>query len=210
MVSSPSGAPFMSTDMPGHLTGAVIAGYLDGALSEHERSAAETHLADCDSCRADTIAAGRVARSHRSARPQRRWLMAPLAAAVATLLVFAPARSPLRDEGASTRLREESARVTERTPAIAALHPTDGSLHSASPSRFTWASAGPDAIYRLTLSDAAGRTVWATAAGDTVVAMPPGQVLVPGTYYWYVDVQGADGRSSTTGARSFTVTSPDR
>ncbi|MCK5439753.1 MAG: PQQ-binding-like beta-propeller repeat protein, partial [Gemmatimonadetes bacterium] len=63
-----------------HLGPGKIANYLHGQLSVAERIHAETHLADCESCEAEVIAASReLAQLNRRAR---RRVVAPLATAV--------------------------------------------------------------------------------------------------------------------------------
>jgi anti-sigma factor RsiW len=53
--------------LPGpHLSVSEIAAYLDGAPLGPDRARVEAHLAWCDACLRDVIAAGRVLRCHRA------------------------------------------------------------------------------------------------------------------------------------------------
>ena len=45
-----------------HPSAGVLAAFVDGTLPLAERAAIDSHLADCDDCRADVIAAVRFAR----------------------------------------------------------------------------------------------------------------------------------------------------
>lgn len=70
-----------------------------------------------------------------------------------------------------------------------------------------WFAAGPGAVYRITLSDISGKSVWTSDTRDTSVVVPTRIQLSPDTdYFWTVDATLSQGSSRTTTAQSFRVT----
>jgi hypothetical protein len=191
-----------------HLADDVIAAYLDRALAAPARAVAEAHLADCQLCRDELVAAADLMRR---ASPSRRLLRigAPTAAIAATLLlaVLGPWRStsgPRSESGA--RLRETTGVATTSGVRVIAVAPADRATIPSDSVRFTWLHHARDAGYRLTLTDQEGAVRWITDTSDTVVALPDSVRLSRGrTYYWFVDALGGDGRTRASQLRSFRV-----
>jgi hypothetical protein len=85
---------------------------------------------------------------------------------------------------------------------LAAVSPPNDAAVAPDAVTFVWHAAGPDAHYRLTLTEPNGRTAWTAETSDTMLRVPPGIALARDrTYYWYVDALLPDGRSATTGVR---------
>lgn len=180
-----------------HLSAAQIAGYLDRDPSV-ERPLIEEHLAECAPCRHEIIEIMRL----RGGRPRRlRWsVVAPAvaAAAVIALLVALP-----RDSGTGG----EAVRAgpsPEGIPRFQTVSPSSTGLVRADSVVFVWRRAGAEASYRLTVTDAAGGQMWATATADTVAPLPARVRLAGGqAYFWYVDALLPSGESATTGVQEF-------
>lgn len=188
-----------------HLSAADAAAYLDGTLDAADKARAELHLAECTECRREVVELRAVltkddaSRTAAPVRAPRRRLSVPvgIAAAAAVLVLFA------------TTVRR-SAPLIERAPSdpgsirLATHAPED----DVAPGRvvFVWAPAGPASSYRLTLTDSAGAPVWSVSTTDTVVALPAATTLASGRrYHWYVDAVTGDGRTVTSGVRSFST-----
>lgn len=180
-----------------HLRERQLASYLDRALDPAEQSAIEVHLESCDDCRAELRAAAQLTTTVPVFR--RRWLVAAAAAAAAVaLVVFAPGRKPANEVVRGPSEGEGVSRVQVVTP-------IQGSRLPRPSLQLTWHPARGAELYRVTLTDAGGATLWTDSTSDTTVT--PGARLEPGrTYYWVVDALLADGRSATTGNVGFSVT----
>ncbi len=180
-----------------HLTAGEIADYLDGKLSAAERARAEAHLADCESCGRDAIAASRELATLR--RRDRRRVAAPLAAAAVLVgLVFAGPAVWERLGQDETHIRAgedpgEASRVRVVQPAHRGVLPRDSLL-------FVWRSVSDGSFYTFTLADEVGDILWQGDTQDTTVSLDREVALRPGQrYFWYVDALFEDGRTASTG-----------
>jgi len=193
-----------------HLRDDVLAAYLDQALGTTARSIADTHLADCASCREELVALSTLARSTSKRRRVLR-VAGPLAAVAAGVLIvmFSPQSPAARSGAPSIRMRETTGVGTPRSPALVAVAPVDGDMirpDSSRPTRFIWKRDAPDAGYRLTLTDEGGSVRWSIDTSDTTVTLPDSVPLQRGqTYYWYIDALGGDGGTRTSGPRRLSV-----
>lgn len=188
-----------------HVDEREIAAFLDRSLGEDDRRRVEEHLATCPACRSDVTAAWRLGEAW--APKRRRWIGAAAvtaaAAAVVALIVWPGEETistgpVLRDDPA------ELERVTE--PRVEARSPADGAEVVAGELALRWSDAGPNARYRITITDSSGDPVWTTVTGDSSTLVPADVALRQGSEYtWFVDVLLPDGRSATTGSRSFEV-----
>jgi len=163
-----------------HPSEGVLAAFVDRALPLAERAAIESHLADCDDCRAGVIAAVRFARPRVAVR---RWYL-PAAAAAAVLLVTA-----IGHERAPMITREPPMRepVITTTEAPVALAPR-GAVSR--PVRLVWTPVAFADRYRVTLFDDAGRAVYETQTRDTSTVVPDSIHLEPRqSYFWKMEAQ---------------------
>lgn len=180
-----------------------IAAYLSGQLAPGAGSALEEHLADCRECRQLVVSSRRLLRTHRA--PSRLvWLVPPAAAALLALVLLV--RVPGPDPSGGEALRSDSAAAgSEPTIAIPIVFPAEGSRVRADSVVFVWRAQTGAPLYRLSLTDAAGRQVWSGETTDTTLA-PPVLLLEPDrTYFWTVDALTADGLSLTTRSKRFTI-----
>ena len=182
-----------------------ISAYLSASLPPERRSAVAQHLAACDDCRRDLIGASRAL--EREGR--RRWTMITLASAAAAALVLlfvVPGDGPNVLDPQAPVVRTGP---TEAVRTLVAVSPEDGARVAADSVRFEWQSEGPQARYRLTVTDEIGDVVWEESTNDTVLELPPELAVVPGAaYFWRVDALLQGAQSSTTGFRSFVVIDP--
>ena len=186
-----------------HLSTDEVAGYAEQRLSAEEYAMVETHLAECADCRRDAVAVGLALGRERR---RRRWLVggpigALAAAAIAGLYVMGATRGvgTLDDQ-----LRPGDPR--EGVASIAAWSPLPEQAVRRDALRFVWGADGSGALYRLTVTDGAGATLWSGTTGDTVTTLPDSVRFAPdGRYHWYVDVLLSDGTRATTGLREFRI-----
>ena len=177
-----------------------IAAYLSGGLGREERESVEAHLARCRLCRRQVTAAQALLRSR--PRPAR-WVLVAAAAALAIALIgpwsFRGGR------GTAPSLDIERARPSEAL-AIPIVKPADGDTILPRDVVFTWRHVGGDVLYRLSITDERGLSIWTTDTPDTLVSLSPNVHLTPGArYFWYVDALGANAASRTTGTHAFLV-----
>jgi hypothetical protein len=181
-----------------HPSAEELAAYVSGSLAPPEASNLETHLSDCWPCRQEVTGARQLLRS----RPgDRRWLVAPIAAAaVLALLLVRPdtvklGEAPLRSDGGGGL---DSVRT------LAVVSPAEGDTASPDRPTFIWRAEAGAPLYRLTITDRTGRTLWRGDTSDTTLTPPPDLRLDNGSrFFWYVDALDVGGRSITTGTRSF-------
>lgn len=186
---------------PGHLADEALAGYIDGTLSASSRSSVEAHLADCATCRAEFVAASRVADT--APAPVRRRLPLAALAAVAAAIVIVVARRP--GAPAEDRIRS-SVDASAGASALTVVSPRRADPVTPSQLRFVWRPGATVMEYTVTVQDADGHVRWATRTSDTSVTLPDSVVIVPGAVlHWYVDGLRADGRSVGTGRQQLTV-----
>jgi len=189
---------------PGHLPAEILAGYIDRSLPAATRASVEAHIADCAACRAELVAAKRLAHSAPSApsatRGDRRIaLLAAIAATILVVVLLRPATS-LDD-----RMRSEGAPAST-TNALSVVTPPTAVAVAATGLEFVWRRDTSVVEYTLTILDADGRTRWSVNTADTTALLPDSVALATGsTIYWYVDGLRGDGRSVGTGRQRFTV-----
>ncbi len=182
-----------------HPSSEAIADFINGRLSPEDRSAVESHFAECRTCRQQVISARRLLDSY---RPSRRlnWVL-PAAVAAVLLVVFVPR---MVSRGAtSSALRGDGDSGADATSVLAIAAPADGQTLSDERVTFVWRGLPGRPLFRLTLVDGA-RALWSVSTTDTTAQLPDSVSLAPSrTYLWYLDALGADGRSLTSGSRRF-------
>lgn len=189
---------------PTHPGPTEIAGYVDDMLPAGERARVEAHLADCAECRHEVV---EVRRLVISPPRDRRWVWlipgtAAVAAAVAALLLINTAGEisqtadpPLR--AAAQPAQPDAALPRPTVHAPVGTVPRDGVV-------LAWGAVAPGAVYRVSVSTAAGTLIWAGSSIDTLLALPAGTALQPDTrYFWSVDALLPDGRSTSSGVHEF-------
>jgi len=189
--------PAVGPDRAGHLTPEDLAAYLGGSMAPGDSLQVEGHLSACRSCRHEMVNGRRLLRSRPRERP---WLAGAAAAAAVAMLVLravgtaGPGEDVLRSEGAATEISSQR---------IAVVAPVDGG-RVAPGDAFIW-HAEPDApLYRVTITDASGRSLWTSDTADTTFRLPPDLALAQGgRYFWFVDALSSKARSLTSGTRSF-------
>lgn len=180
-----------------HLDPNDIAAYLDGALEEGARARVETHLAECETCRAEVVAVRRLV-AHAPRR--RRWIAFTTFAAAAAVVLFLiwPRSGQLRAPGGPIVRDGETEGAT-----VAVIGPDS---IAPSPLAFIWHSVGNATSYRVSLTTSTGELVWSATSSDTAIVVPDSVMLSPGaSYYYYIDVLLADGTSGTSGVRPVRV-----
>lgn len=193
----------MTSDSPDHLDLLTVTAFVEGRLDDAARRQAAAHLAECEPCRRELVAAGEVVAAHRNAKVRRSAGLLTLAAATVVAVVMLSPLSPgggLRDDGPGPVRTETGA------AGIVVLHPSPDAVleRSDGPVAFSWRAVEPGSRYLIRVTDERGAAVWELETGETLVSMPAGITLVTGEpYYWYVDALGADGRSLTTGTHRF-------
>lgn len=201
------------TDSPGmpmiparHLSDVELAAFMDGTLAGDERAGAASHLAVCSVCRGELVAtSGLVERLPAGGprSPRRLWAYGGVAAAAAILAISILPRTEYLDRASADLER----RPAERVARIAAVAPAEGVEVEPRALTFSWQGES-GASYRITVTDASGRTVWSVTTTETAAAMPGDVTLAPAErFYWYVDGLLADGTSLSSGQRSFTTSS---
>jgi hypothetical protein len=185
-----------------------VAAYLEGTLASAERTPLETHLANCEYCRARLVLAGGALGSAPRPRSQTRALwgvltgLAAAAAVAGVVLVWRPTTRTERP--AEVRAPEQEA----TGPQLRVVAPVGGATVPTAELRFTWLGLGSDVLYQVTLSAADGRTLWSTRTSDTTASPPPETLreLVAGQhYFWRVDALFPSLRSVTSGDRRFEI-----
>ncbi len=163
-----------------HLDPGILAAYTDGLLPPAEHAAAEAHMADCDSCRGDMVAASRLTRER---APLRRWYVpAALGAAAALLLMVGRDTAP---PPISVPVSREP--VISTTVVPVALAPR-GAVHR--PTQLIWTSVPYADLYRVTIFDDAGNAIFESQARDTSVSIPADLHIQPRTsYFWKLEAQ---------------------
>lgn len=190
-------------DLRSHPDDSTTAAYLDGALAEGERERFETHLVDCDACRAgitlltvgDDEAAPAppewVERARdldpRASRPSLRIAGWAIAVAATILLAGGLALRVPGPPAASFTFRSEA------EPALAPLHPAPGSSVAAGELRFRWAAVPGADRYRVTLRTATGETLGTfEVPGDRTELAWIGMALPAATLLWTVEALSLD------------------
>lgn len=156
----------------------------------------ESHLAECADCRAEVVEIERLVGGVRRRRVRS---MAVGGLAVAAGLVLAV--STLRHGG--TGPSNGSLRGAGAT-AVIPVGPTG--IVPLSGLALTWHATGSGSMYNVTISNAAGATLWTHNTSDTAVAISQEINLSPEVeYYWTVDALLPQGTSRTTGPQPFRI-----
>jgi hypothetical protein len=173
-----------------------VAAFVDHRLQGTERAAVESHLAECADCRAEVIEVERLVGGVRRYRT-RSLVVGGLAIAAGLLLVVStlqhrggrPDNGNLRGAGANAVIPVGPTGVMQRSGLA-----------------LTWHGTGGGSTYKVTLSNAAGSTLWTTDTRDTTVAVSADIVLAPDVeYQWVVDALLPQGTSRTSGPQSFRI-----
>lgn len=187
-----------------HPDAAAVAGYLDRTLAPDEYARVEAHFATCAQCQRDVLAVTRVLVRAHPRRGRRVWVLSGSVAAglmAAGLVLWFPLG--LRPDAGRTR--GNGIPGGEGVPALVATAPTEDGAVASDALVFRWSPAGdPEALYELVISDSIGNIVLRRETREAVVDLESPTGLAPGSrYYWYVDALLSDGRSATTGVRTF-------
>jgi hypothetical protein len=186
----------------------LLAGYLDGVLSEAQRVELDAHLEQCAACRsalADAVSVLHVPEATTTTgsgrRVPRSWRVAGLmagallAASLVGIIVMRPGGRDANHSGVDSA-QERVPAINERLPVLDIVEPREGDALSAS-RRFVWHPATADQ-YRFVLLGFDGRQVWSRITGDTALVLPPEVHLELGaTYFWYVDATSGTLKAST-------------
>ncbi len=186
-----------------HVGDTLLAAYLDRTLGDGDRDRLEDHLAECGKCRERLLAAtGTLRGERRRTRALSASGAAIVAVGIAGLLFLVPSSST----PGSPQLRGGSSDPLRAAPALEAVTPADGETIVVGSTLLVWRSVDGAARYRITVSDPESGVVFEKDVADTVVSLGSMGPLAPGeAYVWYVDALLPDGRSVTTGVRSFSV-----
>lgn len=188
--------------MGDHPSSEELAAYLSGGLSSEARDGFEKHLADCRLCRNEVASARRLlAVGPAKKRP---WI-GPLALAAVIAIGFFSISTSKRGGEEPTRNAANPASA-DGTVNVRVVTPVDGAIVSGLPV-FTWRAHGADALYRFSVTDASGATIWSTETNDTSVSLPADVSLeVSRDYLWNVDAIDSDGTTVTSGTHRFRIT----
>lgn len=188
--------------VPEHPAADQVAAYIENKLSPADRHAMEGHLADCRECRQDVTSAQRLVRQRR--QPRRKAWAVP-AAAAAVFVVFVLSRT-LTDSRSDEAVRSTTgAGLSDTVVAIEVVSPADRAT-IADAVVFAWKGQSDRPLYKITVTEGTGRTVWSAETSDTVVTLPQTITLERGKmYFWVVDALAADGRSRTTRTHRFSA-----
>lgn len=182
---------------PEHLADSQLLAYLERTIDGIGRRRVDAHLAQCERCRADLLAVTRARRAHR----RRRLVATALPAAAAAVFVLFFLYPSGQDGDRSTVLRAAGA-----ANALRVIAPADADTVAPGTITFMWHTAEENARYRFTLTNTVGDDVWTADGVDTTYTLPDTVTLEAGqTYFWYVDVLFADGRSVSAKARELIV-----
>ncbi len=198
----------MTPDDANHLDSTTTSAFVEGHLTGAARDRAAAHLAVCASCR-DEIVAVREVLTGISTRPM--WRRPPVLLAAAAVVALVAIGLPLLQDGRLRAPVPVAVRTPEReTRDLSAASPAPDAIvergPTAQPLVLAWHGAEAGSRYRVNLLDANGETLWSSETGDTSITVPGDIELLPGgSYFWFVDALGTDGRSLTTGALRFSI-----
>jgi hypothetical protein len=211
--------------------------YIEDRLSAGERQRVEHHVGKCEVCSPRFAALARLphilqesvpievsetvldkakelVRTERRAlqwafRPasRYRWAFASLAATVILSAVVLLIRNS----------ETHQFRSADRTVPGLIMSPADGAAVADAHRRFSWSSLRSSSdpalpavsVYRFSLLDQQGVTIWSSDVRDTTIVLPPSVVLVPGkTYLWRVESLLAGRSLERSSLHVFTYTHP--
>ena len=182
-----------------HPSSEEVAAYLSNGLAPDARLVLEAHLAECRRCRTEITSARRLLASERSRKWQ--W-MVPSAVAAAAAVVFVAT--------SSWHARDELTRAPNRTSSgsavnLAIVSPADQAVVTGIP-MFTWRAGGADALYRFSITDPGGASIWLADTRDTTISLPRDVSLDANReYLWNVDAIDTEGATVASGAHRFRV-----
>lgn len=188
-----------------HLDTEQIAAYLDRNMTPEELPRVEAHIAECERCRREALAATRIV----GMRARRRWLYAgaPLVAAVVASILLVSQRdteTPEQVFGADATVRTSA---DEGLLQVTIVAPAPGSAVRVGNRTFRWRSLGTDVLYRFTLTNQEGEPIFTGDTSDSALTLPGEVALEPDArYFWRVDALLPDGRSATTRMLEFHTT----
>lgn len=185
-----------------HLNTEDVAGFVDRAVSVERRAEIERHIAECDDCRAEVVSITRMVRDKpRTLRPL---LMAGVLSAAAILVItVAPLIQGTQDPG-SLILRQSG--QVEGTGELEVVSPLSGDVFDDATRRLQWRAEETDAVYRVTITQEDGESLWSASTSDTILAVADSVALsAGGHYYWWVDALLRGGSIATSGIHEFTM-----
>lgn len=186
--------------MGNHPSSEDVAAYLSDGLSSEARLAFEAHIAECRTCRNEISSARRLMASGRSRKWP--WIVPSSVAAVAAIAFFSIS-TPWRVEEEPTRAPDRAS--SGRAVKLGIVSPSEQATVTGVPV-FTWRTNGPDALYRFSITDAAGAPIWSVETRDTTVSLPAHVALEPEReYLWNVDAVDTEGGTVTSGTQRFRV-----
>ena len=182
-----------------HLSAADVAAFIDRTMPSAAREHAETHMANCASCREELAACMRLA----STVPVKQrtipwtWLGAAAAAAIVFVVIARPRVDP-RERGEPVERGHPVSKPQLMVPSDAVVRRPD--------LRFTWRSDGAGTTYRVIVDDVNGAPIWNTDVPDTTATVPTSTRLTPGArYFWRVEALHPDGSVAKSQTLSFTI-----
>ena len=185
-----------------HPSAEELAAYLERKLTREELTRVEAHIAECEDCRQEALAATRIL----AARARRRWFLTGGSLAAAMLVVVWLVPDWISDFGGTGLTEDATVRASsdEGVPLVSVVAPTAGAVLGPDERTFQWESLGPDVLYRITLTDQEGVELWTTDTSDVEATLPADVVLEGGSrYFWRVDASLPDGRTATTRTLDF-------
>lgn len=186
--------------MGDHPSSEDVAAYLSDGLDSEARLAFEAHIAECRTCRTEISSARRLLASGRSRKWQ--WIVPSSVAAVAAIAFFSLS-TPRRVHEEPTRAPDRAS--SGRAVRLGIVSPSEQATVTGIPV-FTWRADGPDALYRFTITDAAGAPIWSAETRDTTISLPADVSLeLKREYLWNVDAIDTEGATVASGAHRFRV-----
>lgn len=182
-----------------HLEPQEIAAFVDRTANEGERTRIESHLADCEQCRAEVVDAARIVATLPRRREFRGAHWGAIAAAAVVLLIAWPRDA--RDPGLQHREAPVTTTVAPRT--LAPIGVVDDAA------TLTWSSVPRADRYRVRVFDADGSVLWERETADTTTVVPASARLPSGrSYYWKVEARTDFNRSAASDLTEFSIRAP--
>lgn len=187
--------------MGNHPSSEELAAYLSGGLSPEGRDAFEKHIAECRPCRMETVSARRLLATGRAKTWQ--WAIPSALAAVAAIAFFATSTSQRAGEEPT---REAAARTSAGSAVnLHIVTPADAGSITGTPI-FIWRAQGAEALYRFSVTDSGGASIWVAETRDTTIALPADVSLEANReYLWNVDAVDPEGATVTSGTHRFRI-----